>query len=406
VSSDSSAIELGQRLAETLSRFGIAGHVVVEGRTAILTGNGPTVSSDVGAVLDQWPNLPEDARQRRLAEIARKLAADRRARVGSGGASHGFSSRAFIARISALAGAFVLLCLGWMAYERWEASKAAERAGKPVVADYDEYERQRAERAARVCDATRSRVMRGASVGPSDVEGWVVEYWALRDPAKPVLTTDPALQTFIAPVPGDAHHRVAWATAPTLSSLEGPDTTVTPIDDDVPASGPATWRGLRLVLTGRYVTPYFDETLRQEYQHLARALTDALGAEYAGLYARCAAGDSHLLGSWFRGPTPGGAVASLLFFMGTFGPHPDVRQSLLAPEGASFVDRGLAFRNVASAASPLKKARIMTLLGAENGAISGKDDQLSTVTFPFRDANRASRASREIARQLGIADER
>jgi hypothetical protein len=37
--------------------------------------------------------------------------------------------------------------------------------------------------------------------------------------------------------------------------------------------------------------------------------------------------------------------------------------------------------------------------------IAGDDDKPSTITFPFRDANRADRASRGIARELDIGFE-
>jgi hypothetical protein len=160
------------------------------------------------------------------------------------------------------------------------------------------------------------------------------------------------------------------------------------------------------VFSGRYVAPYFDDAERQEFVALARGVTDALGGSYAGLYARCAAGTSHHLGSWFRGPNARGAVASLLYFMGTFSEPADVRTALLMPPGAGGIDREFAFKNVIAATQSLKKARAVTLLSADLGAISGTDDQTSTLTFPFRDSNRASRASHGIARELGIGDGR
>ena len=77
-----------------------------------------------------------------------------------------------------------------------------------------------------------------------------------------------------------------------------------------------------------------------------RALTDAIGADYAALYAHCADDSAHYIGSWFRGPSPGGAMASLLYFMGTFGEHPDLRGSVLMPaqERARELDRAFAFQ--------------------------------------------------------------
>jgi hypothetical protein len=160
------------------------------------------------------------------------------------------------------------------------------------------------------------------------------------------------------------------------------------------------------VLTGRYVNAYFDEAARVTLVRFALALSDALHAEYAALYARCAAGRAHHLGSFFRGATPGGAVASLLYFMGTFGDVPDVRRSLLAPAGSTAEDSVFAFQNIVKAAAPLKKTRVMAMVGAEGGMIAGLDNQPSTVSFPPRDPNRASRASHRIADELGLGESR
>lgn len=397
--------EMRQRLGEALSRFGVAGSVAVTGTLASLHGSGPTVTTELGALVDQWPDLPEDARQRRINEVARRLAGERRSLSGGASEPSRFTMPDWLPPLGIAAAAVIAIFGAWVLYQQWvNANRAREE--RPLIADYDAYERERLDRASRVCEATRSRVMRGAAVGPSDVEGWVVELWALRTPTKPVLAADPALALFFAPLPGQGKSGVVWTGAASLSGLEGPETNVAITEANVPATGAPMWRGLRVTLSGRYVVPYFHEQMRFDYLRFARALTDALGVDYAALYARCADGQSHHLGGWFRGPTPGGAVTSLLYFMGTFAEHPDIRASSLAPVGATGIDPAFAFRSVANASAALKKTRVMAMVGAEAGMISGLDDQVSTVTFPFRDSNRASRASRIIARDLGIGESR
>lgn len=399
------AVELEEYLSEALGKSGIAGTISVAGASAILEGSGPTVTLDVTSLLTQWPVLTAEQRRRRAAELARRFASDRRTLSGAGRSSSAFSMPSFVPPVAILAAVAIAVGAVWIFYQRWLTER--ERAAHPpVIQNYDQYERERAERAARVCAATRTRVMRGAAVGPSDVEGWVVELTVLRAPETEPVVTDPAIAAFVERAPGSAKGRVRAPNTPTLSALEGPDTEVVVRDANVPALGAPLLRGAEFVFSGRYVGPYFDDASRPEFVTLARGLTDALGGAHAALYARCAAGTSHHLGSWFRGPSPAGAVASLLYFMGTFSDPADLRSALLVPPGAGSVDRAFAFRNVVAATHSLKKARAVTLLGPELGAISGSDDQSATLTFPFRDSNRASRASHSIARELGIGDGR
>jgi hypothetical protein len=108
------------------------------------------------------------------------------------------------------------------------------------------------------------------------------------------------------------------------------------------------------------------------------------------------------VGSWFRGPTAAAAAGALTFFMGAFGEPPALRRTLLVPEGATAVRLDFAWEGVRRATAPLKKARIMALVGAEGGMIAGTDTSPSTISFPYRDANRATRAALGIARELGF----
>jgi serine/threonine-protein kinase len=401
---DSGAGELEELLSEALGKFGVAGTISVRGASAWLEGSGPSVSAEVGSLLGQWHTLGPDQKRKRANDLARRLSQDRRAQASASGSGGGFSLPAFVPPVGIVVLAVLAVAGAWTGYRHWMDAQNAANA-RPI-ADYDAYERERAERAARVCSATRTRVMRGAAIGPSDVEGWVVELTLLRAPGKPPLADSPELASFFDQSGGAQKLRVRTPKAPVLSAEEGPDTVVAMTEANVPPLGAPEQRGVQFVFSGRYVVPYFTDTERPDFLHLARELSDALAADYGALYARCAAGTSHHLGSWFRGPTPAGTVTSLLYFLGTFSEPADVRASLLVPPGAGSADRAFAFRNVSAAAAGIKKARVVTLVSGEIGALAGADDQVSILTFPFRDSNRASRASHSIARELGIGDGR
>lgn len=400
--SQESAVELQHLVTELLGRFGVAGTVTIIDGRATLVGNGPTVEVHLGASLADWQTIGDDARRKRALDAARRLASERR-RASGVSSGPGAPSMPGLGSIALLGFAVALAAGAWFWRLRSAADAPAKARVQPVV-DYDAYERDRQERAERVCNATRSRIMRGAPIGPSDVEGWVVELSLLSDEGSLDLASSPALATFVSAGAGN-RGRIVWPQAGPIASLEGPDTGATVTKADLARAGTPELKGLRLVLTGRYVGAYFDEEARVTLVRFALALSEALHADYMAFYARCAAGRAHHLGSLFRGPTPGGAVASLLFYMGVFGDVPDVRRSVLSPNGDGADDLGFAFANIARATAPLKKNRVMSMVGAEGGMISGLDDQPSTLSFPPRDPNRASRASHAIARDLGIGEE-
>lgn len=397
-----SAVELQQLVTELLGRFGVAGTVTIENGRAMLFGSGPTVEIDVGPSLSEWDQLGDDVRRKRAADVARRLAGERR-RTGAPAPST--DGRRLSPWLGLGALGVVVIGLGaafWL--RRGDAPSIAPLMRPSAAIDYDAYERERQERAERVCNATRSRIVRGAPIGPSDVEGWVVELSLLSNKDSPDPVSDPALGEFVSTTAGRG--RIVWRDAGVLTNVEGPDTGAMVTAANLPATGPPSFKGLRIVLTGRYVSAYFDEAARVTLVRFALAFSEALHAEYAALYARCAAGRAHHLGSFFRGATPGGAVASLLYFMGTFGDVPDVRRSLLSPAGGTAEDTVFAFQNIVRAAAPLKKTRVMAMVGAEGGMIAGIDNQPSTVSFPPRDPNRASRASHRIAQELGLGENR
>jgi hypothetical protein len=265
---------------------------------------------------------------------------------------------------------------------------------KPEKFDPEAYERARQERALRVCEETRARVVRGAVIGASDVEGWVVELVLLRPESAETFAPSRDLAGAV------EQNRFVWKQAPELSAISPGRVEVD--DASLSAPGQTPRPGLRLTFDGSYVTAYFREEERPPWISAATALAKQLRATHGGLYARCAAGNGHHLGSWFLGPGPDGAAASLLYFMGTYADVPHVGRALLEPDGSSELNRGYAFEQLANASRTLDRSRLGVILSPHGGMIGGSTGS-SYLTFPFRDADRAARASRDLARTLGIA---
>jgi len=242
--------------------------------------------------------------------------------------------------------------------------------------------------------------MRGATVGPLDVEGWVVELMLLRG-GKASLATDPGLAQFIAREPNAGAARVSWTRAPDISALTGIDTTARLEEEEMRPPGAAAGRLLRLTFGGRYVLPYFREDQRVQYIMLANALSTQLKADYGALFARCESSEARHIAVWFLGATPGSALTSLLYFMGTGNDSPHLAPSVLLGDAGVF-ERDAVLVRIAAASQGASKSQVATWVGAQGGMISAPSDGDVHITFPFRDSNRAARASREIARQLGI----
>jgi hypothetical protein len=396
--------EIVTLVREAVARHGMAGDVVIRGASIALEGYGRTVSAELGLLGEQWATLPHDVQVRRAGELARRLADARRAHSSRPPPKSGLGL-GWLGPVALV----VLAAAGlWGAFRFLEArgGEAQTRAGASTAAtsSADAYEAARVARAARVCGATRERVLRGVSVSMTDAEGWVVELVLLRDAASPPMRVDPALDAFFAFDPSHDTARLVWAGAPALAEIGDAFSraSISALDEFEGAH----LRGLTVSLSGGYVTPYFDSDRRAQYFALASALAERLGASHGALFAHCSERTTHEIGSWFRAPTPGAAAGTLTLFMATYADVPQLRPRLLSASGAagSTVERAFAFTEIQKAARQLKYAHLRTLLGGFGGAIAGRPEGPTTVTFDFRDASRASRASYAVARDLDIAE--
>ena len=404
--------EIETLVAEEVARFGVAGQVRIAGNHILLEGHGPATSAELGSLVEQWDGLPQDVRARRATGLARRLVESRRASLPpQGRPGRSLALPRFLAPA-------IILCAGaigiWLAYDyltpsgpKPPGSKAGSAstgaAPSESAVGADEYEKQRKERAARVCHATRARVQRGSTVGPTDVEGWVVELTLLRAGGTTALTFDPALTSFLERRAGSLQGKFIWPGAESLRGREGPSTRVEVEDASVPNPKNPELYGVTLRFTGRYVISYFTEAERVEYHKTAHTLAKRLGADTAALFARCADSSTHQIGSWFWGNGPGGAAASLIYFMGAYADPPQIEAKTLFPKGESDVAQSGALLRIGAEAAELKRTRVLRLLGNSGGMIAGRKDAPNVITFPFKDSNRASRASLDLAREVDLA---
>lgn len=350
--------------------------------------------ADIRGTLVQWESLPDDLRDKRIRQIAELLAqglalpvptkpkANARQKLSNRPGGFGWLLTLLVVALT-LGAIFVAYRVlapnggGTLAELRALLSGSATNASNAAGAGSSEPDRSQL--AGTSCTQTAARVARGALVGPADVEGWQVELVLLFGAASQDPIAQPALARFVKREPAASTGTLVWPESSALLAQQRFDATVEV--SSLPAVGVKKLRGLRLLFSGPYVTPYFSEDLRSEYFRLADALADSLGASEGALYAHCAGSNAHYIGSWFLGSSPGNAVASLIYFMNDGAPP---------------------FDTIGEAASTLDRAAVATLMGSEQGMISGRPNKPSRLGFPFRDANRASRAALSAARALKL----
>jgi hypothetical protein len=399
---------------QELARLGHAGALSSEG-TWLTLGKGATRTRvQVEGTLEQWQSLPDDLRERRARELAKWLLT-KPAGAPVAPLPQRLSNRpswlSFIAPLLiALATGMVLVLAyrvltpeGGSTWPRWggvgpgpQPLRGASGLSTPAepVASAPEVS---------ACEQVRARVARGASIGPADAEGWQVELVLLRRGPTTDLSRSPALSSFLHPNPDPTASTWVWPNAKSLIVAQRFDAQVE--IRELPALGASQLSGVRFVFTGPYVTPYFSEDLRADYLQLADALADALGATDGALFAHCANPNAHSIGSWFLGASPGAAVGSLVYFMAGFSDLPALKPEI-SGSGDEATRRGHAFDAIGTATSSLDRARAATLVGRELGMIAARPNKPSRLTFPFRDANRAQRASLDVARAVGLAQSR
>jgi len=412
------ASEVRALVESELGRTGKTGSLRVEGDELVLKRGANETRAELRGTLAQWEHLPDDLRARRVQQIAQLLATSGPAALAAppvyrasspvaSGPKRGSHWSAIFAPLGvvALTAAAIVAAYHFLApnsgltgFPSASAPASARRLAPSAAADSDQ---ERFAFAQSACDHARSRVAQGASIGPADSEGWVVELVLLRRGAPVDLTRASELDSFIARKPDGRTGTVNWPNAKQLSSLRRFDAEVALTA--LPPLGAAKVSGLDLVFSGPYTLPYFTEDQRAEYFRLADALADALHANAGALFARCAHGEVHQIGSWFLGTSPGEALGSLIYFMASYSDTPQLKPTVLGVLSGP-PQRDHTFDAINEAAAKMDRNSTATLLGRELGMVAGGRDRATRLTFPFRDANRATRASLVAARALSLAN--
>jgi len=402
--------EVTTRLSEELARFGAVGQVHIDGGEVVLRHPTGPRRAPIDEWLDHWELLDEPTRRLRVSQLARTLARPTSlpvSRPPSALRMHLGSWIGLCALVSSIA-----LGVMWTVGDLGRASAGPPRAASAPDGATRTDKAAAASTADKgrpslVCAATRARVVRGATVTVADAEGWVVEYLAFRPLAQGAPASEAVLpmreltQFFEAPTAAEGS-RYIWPEEPTLSTTPTSEDRVFVRSEPVTGAIGTTHSGVRITFAGALVDAYFRPATRGAYFHLASALTDRLGAAHAALYARCAYGDTHHLGSWFRGRDHQEAVAALVYSLGTFAEPPHLADPFLRPLGGREIDRALAFGAITRVSTALDRPLVASLIGREGGMVMGRPGEAVTLTFPFEDGNRASRLSREIARLTEI----
>lgn len=380
--------EIQRAVEAKLVRYGAVGKVVIDplGHTISLMGNGPPVTLPVGSLALRWKEIAFEERERECSHLARSLVRGRRP-VSPAPIRRQVPYFAFaVCGGLVLAGTLVYRKVRLFLEER--AAAAVETTREPEDPDAE-----RRAHAAQVCNATRARLAHGGTVGPADTEGWVVELALLKPASEPAW---PSLTPFLTLAEGAASGRIQWSGAPELAKIEGHDTRVDVRDRALPEDVPQ-WRERTLTFAGAYVMPYFRERDQIQLIRLAHSLAESHGASLAGLYARCADGNEHHMGSWFVGTSPGAAAAAVLLFMGAYAQPPLLPHDVLSSRGDRDLELEFAIGNVLATTQRLKKPDLVSTVGPQDGTVAGTNSFI-TIAFPFVESDRALVASHSLAK--------
>ncbi len=380
--------DLARHVREALTRFGAAGQVSIEGDVVALSSPAGRFETPLGLVARDWVDLSPEERRRAATDLARRLNAQRLpsvplTRTSTSIAPYALTILLLLALVAALA------AYPFLARPTPPVASASVPSADPSGED----------RPRLACEQSRARVLRGGTLGPLDVDGWVVQISLLRPGSTIPLMRDPGLDAFFDRTPEGS--RLVWTGTPELAELDSPTTGVEVEELRYPAQGVAEWRELLVSFRGRFVDRYFREAERAQFFTLADGLTVRLGGTYSAVYARCAHRlDDAMVGTWIRGPDVPAVAAALVYYM-------DVRSaaSHVDPQRLKSVpaESPGAILQIETTAEDLDRRGLAAILADTGGMIAGAPEGPITVMFPFRDFSRSSRASHKLARRLNLA---
>jgi serine/threonine-protein kinase len=314
--------EIEDAVQKALVAAGIAGTVTLTGRTLSLRAGGAPIEIDALYLVEQWPLLPPEMRERKAADVAMRLAdASRAARAGvpapaasrprvtpsvrpTGKAASG-PGKPIVLPIGTVLLLIAAAALAWLWFR---AQRPAGESGSAASSAHTTPDNR--ERESRLCEAARTTLLNSQKLPQIDAQVWLVELWLATSKPGDDLGSSKAFTDLV----DVAKRKLTAAADPDLAALPVADVEIV---RDEPRGAPP-YRAIVLRFTGGYVSKFFDKEGREQMIGVARKLADGTGAELGAFYARCPHLPYHDIGAWFRGATPAHASAALVYSMGFF----------------------------------------------------------------------------------------
>lgn len=376
--------DIQRQLARKLAELGVEARLEVTHEHASVSREGSARRAELGTLPERWRGLTPPQRHAELAPLAQLLASH-----------HVASARSRRWTTPTGLGLLALLTLGLGA--ALIQGIVRERDAQARLAAESESVAAGRARSARVCEATRSRVMRGGTAGSADHEGWVVELSLVGKPLANAAAASPFEGILAAK--GSGEFELAWQQGP--EALQRPGGSIALLERKSADGELHEWR---FVLDGTYARAYFEEQGREEWVRVAEELFRRAEASYGALYARCAHQSAHHVGSWFAGRGASAAASALLYYTVVHAETPILTPEYLPEEGD--VPSVELLRPLTERTSDFDRTQLAMWSAEERATVGGRDDAVVSLRFPYQDSNRASRAGQRIARRLGIANSR
>ena len=373
-------------IGRELGRKGVAGTLVIVGKSIELHSAGTPVSIEIEVILNQWPLLPPDMRRRKADDIARRLVGARRASREAEGDSAVVDAPSRARILGAVGGFFaLLLAIGLVRF----AIPRLTTPPKVEPAVPSEADTARAQRLARACDAVRDRIGQGSNFGPFALEGFVVELW-LANKGGPPLLAHPAVTGLV------ASGKLAPTADEKLATVLGGIVEVTDGFDADTARRWTGWNAVTVVFRDGFGRAFFEEENRPRFLGLADRIASATGASHGALFARCAHQTAHDVGAWFRGPDLPGAAAAMIYEMGFF-------PSAKILDGQAIASLRVTGGEIDALRKPTSEIEdvIAKLVGTSGGSVTAGPPP--SLQFSLAAPARAVAATRELARKMGMA---
>ncbi len=445
------AREIEQAVQNSLAVAGVQAKVLLTGRTLTLHASGAPVEIDALYLVEQWPLLPEDLRERKAADVAGRLLDAHKAAgsemlpsTGLGRPSGPAVAIATSGAPSAPVGAslrpsstssapgaplapslrpsgapiprfvphvrptgapaagprkpivlpigliVVGLCAAALVYLWWKGQTPSGSRTADGAATSSAPAETAEERTSRLCTAARAQVLTSGTLARIDAEVWLAELWLASSKPGADLVHSKSLADLI------QNGKLTASADGDLAALREAKVEIVGDESGSPTGG--DWKTLQIRFRGGYVSQFFDPAGRERMNRLANKLADVTGAELGALYGRCGHLRYHDIGAWFRGPTPAQAATSLVYTMGLFSERRLTNHDPNAP--TTTADLG----PLAAALGKLDKGAFESAVRDAGGtyAPGATAADPTVISFALGGPTRAARASGALATNAGI----